>query len=167
MDWCWSSNTLVTWYEELTHWKSPWCWERLKAGGEVGGRGWDGWMASPTQWTWAWPNSGRWWRTGKPGVLQSMGSQRVGHDWETEQLTNRKHNERKDSNDNCNWTEANLGINNKNDQGLYKDNFPLYWGISKKDWTRKTQYWDEAQYWNESTFISQAPGRTLMTYFKE
>ena len=53
-DWCWSrnSNTLATWCEELTHWKRPWCWERLKAGGEGDDRGWDGWMASPTQWTW-------------------------------------------------------------------------------------------------------------------
>ena len=46
-------------------------------------RGWDGWMASPTQWAWVWANSGRWWRTGKPGVLQSMGSLRVRHDWVT------------------------------------------------------------------------------------
>ena len=53
-DWCWSSNTLVTWCEELTHLKRPWCWERLKVGGEGYGRGWDGWMASPTQWTWVW-----------------------------------------------------------------------------------------------------------------
>ena len=84
-DWCWtwSSNTLATWYEEPTHWERPWCWERLKAGGEGDDRGWDGWMASLTQWTWVWISSGRWW-TGKPGVLQSMGSQRVGHDWATE-----------------------------------------------------------------------------------
>ena len=55
-DWCWSwnSSTLATWYEELTHWKRPWCWERLKMGGEGDNRGWDGWMASPTQWTWVW-----------------------------------------------------------------------------------------------------------------
>ena len=51
-DWCWSSNTLATWCEELTHWKWPWCWERLKAGEKGDNRGWDGWMASPTQWTW-------------------------------------------------------------------------------------------------------------------
>ena len=53
-DWCWSwnSSTLATWCEELTHWKRPWCWERLKKGGEEGNRGWDGWMASPTQWIW-------------------------------------------------------------------------------------------------------------------
>ena len=64
--------------------------ERLKAGGEGGDRGWDGWMASPTQWTWVWASSGRWWRTGKPGVLQSMGLQRVGHNWVTEQQQERK-----------------------------------------------------------------------------
>ena len=58
-------------------------WERLKAGGEGDDRGWDGWMASPTRWTWVWVNSGRWWWTGRPGVLQSLGSQRVGHDWAT------------------------------------------------------------------------------------
>ena len=82
-DWCWSwsSNTLATWCEELTHWKRPWCWERLKAGGEGEDRGWDDWMASPTRSTGVWVSSGRWWWTGKPGVLQSMGLQRVGHDW--------------------------------------------------------------------------------------
>ena len=77
-------NTLATWCEELTHLKRPWCWERLKAGGEVDDRGWDGWMASLTQWTWVWVNSGSWWWTGRPGVLQSMVSQRVRHDWVTE-----------------------------------------------------------------------------------
>ena len=73
-DWCWSwnSNTLATWCKELTYWKRPWCWERLKAGGEGDDRGWDGWMASLTQWTWVWVNSGSWWWTGKPGMLQSM-----------------------------------------------------------------------------------------------
>ena len=85
-DWCWSwnSNTLATWCKELTHWKRPWFWERLKAGGEGDDRGWDGWMASLTQWTWVWLNSGSWWWTGMSGVLQPMGLQRVGHDWETE-----------------------------------------------------------------------------------
>ena len=84
-DWCWSwnSNTLATWCKELTHWKRPWCWERLRAGGE-GDRGWDGWMASLTQWTWVWVDSGSWWWTGRPGVLRFMGSQRVGHDWAIE-----------------------------------------------------------------------------------
>ena len=75
---------LATWCEELTPWKRPWCWERLKAGGEEDDRGWDGWMASPTQWSWVWVNSGSWWWTGRPGVLQSMGLQRVGHAWVTE-----------------------------------------------------------------------------------
>ena len=65
------------------HWKRPRCWERLKAG-EGDDRGWDGWMASLTQWTCIWVNSGRWQWTGSPGVLQSMGSQKVGHDWATE-----------------------------------------------------------------------------------
>ena len=75
-------NTLATWCEELTHLKRPWCWEQLKAEGDD--KGWDGWMASPTQWTWVWVNSSSWWWTGRPGVLQSMGTQRVGHDWVTE-----------------------------------------------------------------------------------
>ena len=82
--WSWSSNTLVTKWEELTNWKRPWCWARLKAEGEGNNRGWDGWMASPTRWTWVCASSRRWWRTGRPGVLQSMGSQRAGHDWVTE-----------------------------------------------------------------------------------
>ena len=60
------------------------CWERLKAGGEGDDKGWDGWMASPTLRTWAWVNSRNWWWTGRPGMLQSMGSQRVRHDWTTE-----------------------------------------------------------------------------------
>ena len=64
--------------------KRPWCWERLRAGGEGDDRGWDGWMASLTQWTWVWTNYRRRRRTGKPGVLQSMGSQRVRHNWVTE-----------------------------------------------------------------------------------
>ena len=68
----------------MTHWKRLWCWERLKAGGEGDNRGWDGWMASMAQWTWVWVNSGGWLWTRRPGVLQSMGSQRVGHKWATE-----------------------------------------------------------------------------------
>ena len=68
-------NTLATWCKELTHWKRPWCWERLKAGGEGDNRGWDGWMASWTQWAWDWAISESWWWTGKPGMLQSMGLQ--------------------------------------------------------------------------------------------
>ena len=95
-DWCWSwhFNTLATWCEELTHLKRPWCWERLKAGGEGEDRGWDGWMASLTLWTWVWASSGSWWWTWKLGVLQSMGLQRVGNDWVTE----------------MNWTEYSIGL---------------------------------------------------------
>ena len=80
-----NSNTLATWCKELIHWKRPWCWERLKARGEGDDRGWDGWMASPTWWTWIWASSGSWWWTGKPGVLQSMGLQTVRHNLVTEQ----------------------------------------------------------------------------------
>ena len=83
-DWSRNSNTLATWCEELTHGKWPWCWERLKAGGEGDDTGWDGWMASPTRQSWVWASSGSWWWTGRPGMLQSMGSQRAGHDWVTE-----------------------------------------------------------------------------------
>ena len=78
------SCTLATSCEELTHWKRPWCWEGLGAGGEGDDRGWDGWMASSTQWTWVWVNSGSWWWTGRPGMLWFMESQRVGHGWVTE-----------------------------------------------------------------------------------
>ena len=92
-NWCWNWNsyTLATWWEELTHLKRPWCWEKLKVGGEGDDRGWDGWMASPTRWTWGRVNSGSWWWTGRPGVLRFMGLQRVGHDWAT----------------GLNWTELN------------------------------------------------------------
>ena len=78
-------QSLAIWCEELTHWKRIWCWERLMAGGEGGNREWDGWMASPIQWTWVWANTRRWWRTGKPAMLQSMWSQRVEDGWVTEQ----------------------------------------------------------------------------------
>ena len=91
--------------------KRPWCWERLKVGGERDNRGWDGWMASPTQWTWVWVNSRSWWWTGRPGVLQSMGSQRVRHNWATE----------------LNWTE-----HREADQGCLEERqtpFPVWvWG---------------------------------------
>ena len=82
--WSWNSNTLAIWCEELTHLKRPWCWERLRAGGKGEDRGGDGWMASLTQWSWIWVNSRSWWWAGRPGMLQSMGSQRVRHDWVTE-----------------------------------------------------------------------------------
>ena len=73
--WSWSSSTLATWYEEVTHLKRPWCWEKLRTGGEGDDRGWDGWMASLIQWTWVWVDSGSWWWTGRPGVLQLIGLQ--------------------------------------------------------------------------------------------
>ena len=94
-DWCWSwnSNSLATSCKKLAHWKRPWCWEGLGAVGEGDDRGWDGWMASLTQWTWVWVNSGSWWWTGRPGVLRFMGSQKVGYDWATE----------------VNWTEDIVG----------------------------------------------------------
>ena len=81
-DWCWNwnSNTLVTWCKELIHWKKPWCWERLRAGGEGDNKGWDDWIASSTRWRWVWVDSGSWWWTGRPGMLWFIGSQRVGHD---------------------------------------------------------------------------------------
>ena len=88
--WSWNANTLATWCEELTHLKRPWYQERSRAGGEGderGGegdeRGWDGWVASPTLWTWVWVNSGNWWWTGRPGMLWFLGSERVGHYWVT------------------------------------------------------------------------------------
>ena len=70
--------------EELTLFKRPWYWERLKVGGEGDNRRWDGWMASSTWWTWVWVGTGSWWWTGRAGVLQSIQLQRVGHDWVTE-----------------------------------------------------------------------------------
>ena len=78
-----NSNTLATWCKELTHWKIPWCWERLRAA-EGDDRGWDGWMASLTQWTWVCVDSVSWWWTGRPGVLGFTRSWRVGHHWATE-----------------------------------------------------------------------------------
>ena len=77
------AETPILWPPDVKNWhlKRPWCWESLRAGGEGDDRGWDGWMESLTQWPWVWVNSGSWWCTGRPGVLQSMGSQRVRHDW--------------------------------------------------------------------------------------
>ena len=69
------TNTLATWCKELSHLKRPWCWERFRAGGKGDDRGWDGWMASLTQWTWVWVSSGIWWWTVRPGMLQTMGLQ--------------------------------------------------------------------------------------------
>ena len=79
-----NSNTLATWCSELTHLKRPWCWERLRAVGEGDNRGWDGCMASPTQWTWVWVSSWSWWWTERTDVLWFMGLQRVWHNWMTQ-----------------------------------------------------------------------------------
>ena len=77
------AETPILWPADAKNWllKRPWCWQRLKAGREGNDRGWDGWMASPTQWTWVWVNSGSWWWTGRHGMLQSMGLQRARHNW--------------------------------------------------------------------------------------
>ena len=82
------TETPILWPPDVkvTHLKRSWCWERLRAGGEGDDRGWDGLMASPTQWTWIWAVFSSWSWTGKAGMLQSMGLQRVGHDWVTELL---------------------------------------------------------------------------------
>ena len=86
--WCWRTDveaeTPVLWPPDAVSFEKTWCWERLWAGGEWDDRGWDGWMASLTQWTWVWVDSGSWWWTGRPGMLWFMGSQRVGHNWATE-----------------------------------------------------------------------------------
>ena len=110
----WEFNSFITSCEELTHWKRLWCWEGLGAGGEGDDRGWDGWMASLTRWTWVWLNSGRWWWTGRPGVLWFMELQRVGHDWATE----------------LNWIELKKGNpqNSSLDVGtLLNKNTPIIW----------------------------------------
>ena len=74
----------ILWSPNAKNWKRTWFWERLKAEGEEDDRGWDAWMASPARWTWVWVSSGNLWWAGRPGVLQSMASQRVRHDWATE-----------------------------------------------------------------------------------
>ena len=109
-------TTLATLLKELTHWKRLWCWEGLGAGGKGDDRGWDGWMASPSQWMWVWMNSGRWWWTGRPGVLWSMGLQRVRHDWTTE----------------LNWTELrslSLSLWNSSGQNTEVGSLSLLQGI--------------------------------------
>ena len=87
-NWCWSwnSKTLATWCKEQTQWKRPWCWERLKAGGEGGKRGLQEMVGL---WTWVWVSSGSWWWTGKPFLLESMRSQMFRHDWAIEVNWNR------------------------------------------------------------------------------
>ena len=88
------AETPVLWPPHAKGWLigKDWCWEGLGAGGEGDDRGWDGWMASLTRWTWVWVNSWSWWWTGRSGMLRFIGSQRVGHDWATD----------------LNWTETKL-----------------------------------------------------------
>ena len=100
-------------------WEKIWCWERLKAGGEGDNKGWDGWMASLTWWTWVWASSRSWWWTGKPGMLQSMGSQKVRHDWVTE----------------LNWLIDNIHQRQKNDY------FQIF-KITKKTDRINSQFYD-------------------------
>ena len=119
--WSWNPNTLATWCEELTHWKRPWCWERLKVGGEGDDRGWDGWMESLTQWTWVWASSRSWWWTGKPGMLQSMGPQ------SRTRLSN--------------WTELNPCRHLYFNCALWVSNVPgRFWRI-KLSWCSLTNLW--------------------------
>ena len=112
------AETPVLWppHAKSCHWKRPWCWEGLGAG-EGDDRGWDGWMASPTRWTWVWVNSGSWWWTGRPGVLWFTGSQRVRHDWVTE----------------LNWTQLNCDQISiyKNHYDFHKEN-----GVGGKEWNQ-------------------------------
>ena len=109
-DWCWSwnPNTLAIWCEELTHWKRPWCCERLRAGGEGDDRRWDGWMVSSTQWTWIWVDSGSWWWKGRPDMLWFMGCKESDM---TEQL---------------NWTDW-MDI-------ILRIKFKMIWIARRKDW---------------------------------
>jgi len=95
--------------------EKTWCWERLKTGGEGDNRGWDGWMASPTWWTWVWISFGSWWQTGKPGLLQSMGSQRVG---KTEWL---------------NWTQLNWGTKIPHGRKTTESTYHNYWARSSQE----------------------------------
>ena len=78
------AETPILWPPHVKNWLIEKDRDALKSGGEGDDRGWDGWVASPTRWTWVWVNSGSWWWTGRPGVLRFMGSQGVGHDWATE-----------------------------------------------------------------------------------
>ena len=106
------AETPVVWPPHVKSWLfgKDWCWEGLQVGGEGDDRGWDGWMASPTQGTWVWVNSRSCWWTGRPGVLRFMGFQRVGHDWATE----------------LNWTELNW-----TDTSL-KGEYILWFGVFEK-----------------------------------
>ena len=105
--WSWNSNTLATWCEEPAHWKRPWCWERLKTGGEGDNRGWDGWMARLTRWTWVWVSSRSWW-------------------WTEKHVCPRDH-KKSDMTEQLNWTEFPLlGIQGLAAEGLRGGLMPLW-----------------------------------------
>ena len=147
--WClsWNSSTLATSCEGLTHWKRLWCWEGLRGGGEGNNRGWDGWMASLTRWTWVWVNSGSWWWTERPGMLQFMGSQRVGHDWATElNWTDRVRGSRLgEMKNDCYWVQSFQG-----DENIWK----LIWGMS---WLQNCKY-------NKNNWITYFKWLNFMVY---
>ena len=152
------AETPILWppHVELTHWKRPWCWEGLGAGGEGDNRGRDGWMASPTQWTWVWVNSRSWWWTGRPGVLQFMGSQRIGHDWATE----------------LNWTELMfrktewLGQLYTGSQRLYQNSSLLTQRhLKKKKWCTIINYKQESALSSETNWMVVYPSKCPVSWF--
>ena len=119
--------------EELTHWKRPWCWERLQEG--VGdNRGWDGCMASPSQWTWVWVNSGSWWWTWRPGMLQSMGSQRIKRDWATELNWKDDWNNLSENNDSLNFLKSKVYCSQRPDLS-----FDLKLGKKRRQYLKVTR----------------------------
>ena len=137
-----TNNNLATWCEELTHWKRPWCWVRLKVGGEGDSRGWDGWIASWTQWTWIWVSSRSWWWTGEPGVLQSTGLQGVRHNWATE----------------LNWTEL---IITKATKSKSKKHFPTWSQNCLPPCNRWKQEYPLPCFYSKTSFLT-VPGSTSL-----
>ena len=132
-----NSKTWATWCKELTHLKRPWCWERLRAGGEGDHRGWDGWMTSPTRWTWVWVNSRSWWChprwTGRPGILSSWG------------------HKRSDMTERLNWTEC-----------LMKES----WTLIKKKNEKMKQGWKGKNMKKEGNWNLKRQKRSLLKLFK-
>ena len=117
----------------LTHWKRLWCWEGLGAGGEGDYRGWDGWMASPTWWTWVWVNSGSWWWTGRPGVLWFMGCKES------------------DTTEWLNWTELNVFMLKPLSSALdfcWKWKLLSHVQLSVTPWTIQSMEFSSPEYWS-------------------
>ena len=123
--------------------RADWCWERLRAGEEGHNRGWDGWMASPTQWTWVWVNSGSWWWTGRPRVLRFTGSQES------------------DPTEGLNWTELmheKVYISSSRERSTYWLGYTVF--IVRKPGFHSPSVWPEtATELRRGTFISQWPGQ--------